>query len=1712
MSRSLVQPITTVDLAVEIPGTCLPSRAIKNHGYSDKRAMYLGVLAEACISSGLCKSVKVEAWQCDPSKQVLILHLARQPTGGQPSGAGRPRSSSIGSAVSDGSKASKAANAVPHGIRIRLIPTISGSTFSPSVLSPAWNNVRPWAITGVAPGSDAAAAAQESDATPHHNMSIAEDVGVRHMAAATHAALASCPGAVAALVVAKAWARRRGWHRCSDGLSSLLVTAIMVHLIQNGKVISAMAPLQCLRIFFSFLATTDLSQTTIVLQPAAAAAAKSSPVKEGAGGEDEDEDDGIEDDAAGDSAGSGGSDDDDTDDDDDADDVAGDNDDIDEDDGDDDFHAESSTAAASSSESALDRLAAVDATTIAVHRSAFPVVIISPCGIVNMAHRMSAAAAVEVRLEAKIASMAVGGTGSSSPAADATLLESVLGTTVYPALRYDRIITAPLPPCPVMQLPPPVKSVDTTAGTNSKAAAPNGKGATATQPAAQQQAQLPAALQSALCDRMSWTDVVASSATHILKLALTDRVDLTRVVPVYPHGAAAGASTSSAGQRWPCPEPFTWSLDAQPPRPTCLWVCINTSLEAGGGVAARMVDKGPRPEDTARARPYINLWGEQGKGAKDGLAELRRFADGAVQWAVVWDASKLGGRGHARQAIVPLIVCRMLARHCGIAMPVSVLHAGDAIVMVVGDGSGASASSGRDNEGADSSLVGSSSSAAAAIVAADASRACPSLALERMLDAGGYASVATRVTYGNNNSSSSEGTGASLAYSPLTGLPCLSDPVPVTVSAATVPPTLPPSSDPLAKGPVNAFVTAISALEWLSTAMKGCSGMPVKVSSCQAIAPELRYTAPHAPAPHPLASGGGGAAKSSSAAAASSGGDDALAALLGGGGSGGKGVVMDSTTLLAMGNAAHESFDNLLAASGSATASSSDGAGPTACQTAAAIEVVFTLESTSKWPDDPDAITALKTAFYLKLQYGLSSAHRGLLVARASSDWLDVMVGGFVFRLYLHVEREMAVLQGIARRQPLAKANNQRKVAVGDDVDIEEEGDGDAEGDDDGDGDEAAPRKRPAVRGFINVAPVGATRPEAAPKMKHRRATSEASGFDVTGHMSREALAAQVREVFGMGGGGTAGSAAAGGGRMTATAAGARLDALYLRGVARPTHASLIHALAQRHSAYGPAVRLACLWMQSHMVGPEPGPAAGASAVPSPDSCLIGHGEGLVSGTSGLGPHVAIETIELMMAHVFTSPHPFRTVPGTPTLALMRFLHLLGHHDWAGEPLLVDPQADVDESAGGAGSASSAAAATAPSIAGVGGTIQPGDRRVLMARFKEARAGGGSGGGGSGTGSGYVSYPPASSSSSSSATANSSHHPGGPSMYIVTPRERSTGWRPVWSRLGPSWHVLGRVVALARQAEGVLASALAPCVHASSAAAASSAPKPAASTSSSSRAARPSHPFFFGRGTSLLALWQQHQPHHQALDFTAALKPSTAVYHAVIDIKAGSMVPRADLDGRYCGPVKQPLTCAAALALTPIDMVLPVVEAAAAARAAARAKVAAGGGSSLSLVVNEADAAASGKATGSKLIVPLPLPMHADTSKLQLQLFKNLASRSRDALLVGADPVPCYLRALRLTYGRYAHFFVNSSNPSTIGVLWRPGAFKVLLPETKKSGVAAVNASSIGPAAVSIRAATGGEDTAAGKASAALLSRLLPLISGMAQSGAGLVRTAKLQS
>jgi hypothetical protein len=72
-TRTLAKPSLTVDVAVTMPPGVFKDRDVKAHAYADKRALYLGALADALAASGLVHAVEVEALGGDVAKPVLRL-------------------------------------------------------------------------------------------------------------------------------------------------------------------------------------------------------------------------------------------------------------------------------------------------------------------------------------------------------------------------------------------------------------------------------------------------------------------------------------------------------------------------------------------------------------------------------------------------------------------------------------------------------------------------------------------------------------------------------------------------------------------------------------------------------------------------------------------------------------------------------------------------------------------------------------------------------------------------------------------------------------------------------------------------------------------------------------------------------------------------------------------------------------------------------------------------------------------------------------------------------------------------------------------------------------------------------------------------------------------------------------------------------------------------------------------------------------------------------------------------------------------------------------------------------------------------------------------------------------------------------------------------------------------------------------------------------
>jgi hypothetical protein len=1390
-----------------------------------------------------------------------------------------------------------------------------------------------------------------------------------------------------------------------------------------------------------------------------------------------------------------------------------------------------------------------------------------PC--VNLAAALSADAAAELRHEAAIAHAAlapragaarlaagagVAGAGAGVGSADAAAaavaaqdrtaagaIETLFGVTVLPAAKYDSITAVPLPPCPLLA------AVAAAAGGAGAGAVAAGSPAV---PAASPCSSAAAAAH-ALCDSGSWAAATRAYLRRTLATALTDRVTALRVTPAYhvasmqqqtaappaaavDAGGASGASTAVSGafgqQRWLAPEPLVWPLHTPPPTPSCLLVA--SVANPAPSVASRMVDRGPAPEAAAAAAAFNALWGPH-------LAELRRFADGAIVNAVVWEGDKLGGRSYARGGIVASIVGAIAGRHLGIPLPRAPMHAGDAALLlprlgfdfaapapvIAAPGAGAGAASGKKGakgvaatavaalaapvSGAQVAAAGALAAATLACEAAlqaDIASLTPALALERCLDAGGPG-VSIRVvesstprplaltdalaiaSTGHGQQSAAAGSVAlAVSNAEASAVPAIAGRLPTLAAAAAASGATAGGTaaavaalgkhraallgnDPAARGPGVSFAGAQQALDYVLSALRAAPGLPVKVASAQAISPQLRYTSMHAPALHPLAAGdraptaegegeeeeeaaGGGKGKKGGKAGGRM---AALIAAMTSGSRGGRGGLgyqpLTMAALVEVAHAAAQSLEDAQTLCGGGGGGGSTGAGGAggasaapvqACQVVQPLEVILSLESSNRWPDDPLAIAALKAAFYLKLKYGLTASQRGILYATAHADRLDVTVGGYAFRLYIHVPRMLTQLERVARRAPLtggaagvaAGLHSASYAAGGAGTSLFALG-GAGAGGDEGAADEetdgydaraaagAASINAEGVlvtgggsgglyhKGFVAVAPVGAAQPEAAPAPTFGSRKKRAQVSHLAGLPYAQALAIASNQADAPGGGSSKGkggaagavaagaaagagaitvsapvavsgirlfgSAAAGGGvgfgpapsplqaSLLSAAAGAAaasgggrkgkggasgggagdsvspftfffpastplmaapspaggsashgqfsaaiavpgryplspahagvwLDAIHMREVARPAHAARMHSLAKGFPAFGPAVRLACLWLSAHGWGPEAGAAAGGDALPTlpaegrlpslvPDD---GEGGSSASGSVGAGgragaasasaavapsgarraaavlacidvclrheaaayagaatrPHMPLEAVELTVAHVFTSPQPY-AVPTSAVTALLRWLHLLGSHSWASEPLLVStatPLAEEDAAEAAAAAAVAAAAAAAGDT--VFGKPDPSkdvilasDGRTLRSRFLAARSPSGSGaasaasavGAGKGGQQGQVSggkrkfahggrggapaAAAAAAAAASSRQATPSASPAsaaaGPAMYLVTPSERGA-WRPLWTHHSPSPSVLAGIAAAARQAEGILSSALLP--------------------------------------------------------------------------------------------------------------------------------------------------------------------------------------------------------------------------------------------------------------------------------------------------------------
>jgi len=99
------------------------------------------------------------------------------------------------------------------------------------------------------------------------------------------------------------------------------------------------------------------------------------------------------------------------------------------------------------------------------------------------------------------------------------------------------------------------------------------------------------------------------------------------------------------------------------------------------------------------------------------------------------------------------------------------------------------------------------------------------------------------------------------------------------------------------------------------------------------------------------------------------------------------------------------------------------------------------------------------------------------------------------------------------------------------------------------------------------------------------------------------------------------------------------LHVLTRRHVVSSMHHSMVHSVYSRYPSSSAVSRMARRWLSSH----------------------------LLSG------HIPFEAVELLVASVYSNRISPLDAPGSVVAGFLRFLELLGTHDWAREPLIVDP-------------------------------------------------------------------------------------------------------------------------------------------------------------------------------------------------------------------------------------------------------------------------------------------------------------------------------------------------------------------------------------------------------------------------------------------------------
>ncbi|XP_028408170.1 nucleolar protein 6-like isoform X2 [Dendronephthya gigantea] len=221
---TLCKQYINIDLAVQLPKSLIHSKDHLNLRYHYKRGIYLAILASFIKKSKLFKSVAFSCHNGELWKPILLL---------------RPKGQ------------------VGDKVIIKIFITLGSDAFKLARMSPKINNLQYNWFFGQENGM--VETADPVPATPHYNATILTDMLMEKHLHFLYGKLAQHQSLIDAIVLCKIWLRQRHLDEGLQGFSGFHCAMVVAYLLQKHQISPHMSSYQIIRIFWQFLATSDLT-------------------------------------------------------------------------------------------------------------------------------------------------------------------------------------------------------------------------------------------------------------------------------------------------------------------------------------------------------------------------------------------------------------------------------------------------------------------------------------------------------------------------------------------------------------------------------------------------------------------------------------------------------------------------------------------------------------------------------------------------------------------------------------------------------------------------------------------------------------------------------------------------------------------------------------------------------------------------------------------------------------------------------------------------------------------------------------------------------------------------------------------------------------------------------------------------------------------------------------------------------------------------------------------------------------------------------------------------------------------------------------------------------------------------------------------------------------------------------------------------------------